>query len=310
MGPRIPAPGHIAVAGDKPAIFSVDVEDPFPGAADGSFVFLDFLDELGIKGTFFIVGMLAERRPDIVDAIHAAGHELACHAWCHPYISEAPAERPPFVDELSEEALDADCRRCVSVVTRADDKPVGFRAPWYRIAPANLPVIARYFCYDSSFTAKIAQQIAFPRDLREIPVSSFGIRGPHIASSTLFGPLAMRAGKWFADWASPAAPLMIYAHSFDMSPPPTVRLYTSPMKRAWYFDRCGPKRRDDLVKFIRWLQEVKGYRFIRARDLLSRDLRASATQETGACGPTYGVHFTPFRQVQNQCAQNAVTTTI
>jgi polysaccharide deacetylase family protein (PEP-CTERM system associated) len=44
---------------------------------------LDQLDERNIKATFFIVGQVAQHNPDLVRAIHRAGHEVASHGWDH-----------------------------------------------------------------------------------------------------------------------------------------------------------------------------------------------------------------------------------
>src|SRR3989338_8241478 len=35
------------------------------------------------KATFFILGMLAEKYPELVKRISAEGHEIASHGYCH-----------------------------------------------------------------------------------------------------------------------------------------------------------------------------------------------------------------------------------
>src|SRR5581483_11122678 len=47
---------------------------------------LDILDEAQIRGTFFVVGMLAERFPDLVREVHRRGHEIASHTYTHRQI--------------------------------------------------------------------------------------------------------------------------------------------------------------------------------------------------------------------------------
>jgi polysaccharide deacetylase family protein (PEP-CTERM system associated) len=49
---------------------------------------LDLLAEAGVRGTFFILGWVAERQPSLVRAIHAAGHEIGCHSYAHRLIYE------------------------------------------------------------------------------------------------------------------------------------------------------------------------------------------------------------------------------
>src|SRR6187455_2029201 len=46
-------------------------------------IILDMLEESGKKATFFILGMLAEHRPDLVKKIAAQGHEIGLHGHYH-----------------------------------------------------------------------------------------------------------------------------------------------------------------------------------------------------------------------------------
>lgn len=84
--------------------FTVDVEDYFqvdafssviePSAWDsfGSRVvantsrLLDLLDRHQVRGTFFVLGWIAERHPGLVRAIVQRGHELASHGMSHQRI--------------------------------------------------------------------------------------------------------------------------------------------------------------------------------------------------------------------------------
>jgi len=84
--------------------FSIDVEDYFqvyalsPAIARESWptreyrvernteIILNLLAEKGIQGTFFILGWCAEKSPQLVKRIAAAGHEVACHGYSHQLI--------------------------------------------------------------------------------------------------------------------------------------------------------------------------------------------------------------------------------
>src|SRR4051794_25869544 len=46
---------------------------------------LDLLDRLQVPATFFVPGRVAERHPERVRQIVAAGHELAPHGWTHTH---------------------------------------------------------------------------------------------------------------------------------------------------------------------------------------------------------------------------------
>ncbi|MGK0184304.1 MAG: peptidoglycan/xylan/chitin deacetylase (PgdA/CDA1 family) [Verrucomicrobiales bacterium] len=45
---------------------------------------LDELDRLGIKATFFLIGQRATQHPQLVTAIHEAGHSIGNHTFTHP----------------------------------------------------------------------------------------------------------------------------------------------------------------------------------------------------------------------------------
>ncbi|WP_372458154.1 polysaccharide deacetylase family protein [Streptantibioticus parmotrematis] len=64
-------PGHVALTFD-------DGPDP-----DSTPRFLDALDRLGVRATFFLLGSALARAPQIGRTLVAAGHEVAVHGWEH-----------------------------------------------------------------------------------------------------------------------------------------------------------------------------------------------------------------------------------
>lgn len=84
--------------------FTIDVEDyyqvhAFAGAVAredwdslpsrverNTTVFLDLLAESGAKATFFVLGWIAERHPELIRRIVDDGHELASHGWDHTHV--------------------------------------------------------------------------------------------------------------------------------------------------------------------------------------------------------------------------------
>ncbi len=52
---------------------------------------LDVLDRYGVPATFFPIGSLAERHPDIVRRVVAEGHALGNHTWSHRDLTRLPA---------------------------------------------------------------------------------------------------------------------------------------------------------------------------------------------------------------------------
>ncbi len=87
---------------------------------------LELLDCAGVKATFFVLGWTAERHPDLIRRIAAAGHEIACHSHRHPVVHHLDAAGFRQDTELALEAL-----------ARAGvDRVRGYRAPSFTITPA------------------------------------------------------------------------------------------------------------------------------------------------------------------------------
>ena len=68
---------------------------------------LELLDDFGIKATFFVPGLTADRYPQTVEQIAAAGHEIGHHSYSHlsPVDLGEAGERADF--ERALQALDA-----------------------------------------------------------------------------------------------------------------------------------------------------------------------------------------------------------
>ncbi len=105
---------------------------------------LDLLAAHQQRATFFVIGWIAERHPDLVRQIHAAGHEVACHSFLHR-----------LVYQLTPEEFREDTRRAKGVLEDASGTAVvGYRAPCYSITRQSLwalEILAEEgFRYDSS----------------------------------------------------------------------------------------------------------------------------------------------------------------
>src|SRR5262245_14000247 len=53
---------------------------------------LDLFEEHAVRGTFFVLGWVAERYPDLVRTIAARGHELASHGYAHRLVYDQSPE--------------------------------------------------------------------------------------------------------------------------------------------------------------------------------------------------------------------------
>lgn len=137
-----------------------------------------------VRGTFFTLGWVAERHPDIVREIAAAGHEVACHGYAHRLIyRQSP-------DEFRE-----DVRRAkYALEDLTGTRVLGYRAPSYSITSQSLwaldVLIEEGFHYDSSIFPihhdryGIPNAERFPHVIRreageivEVPPSTFELWG-------------------------------------------------------------------------------------------------------------------------------------
>jgi polysaccharide deacetylase family protein (PEP-CTERM system associated) len=110
------------------------------------------------RATFFVLGYVAEKHPDLVRRIHDMGHEIGYHGWDHE-----------LVYELSPQEFRQILRRGIECIERLiDKKPIGFRAPQWSINDRSswaLEILAEEgFVYDSSLAPlKIIGNESYPR---------------------------------------------------------------------------------------------------------------------------------------------------
>ena len=91
--------------------FTVDVEDYFQVSAFASVIrpedwdhyecrveqstrsILELAAKHSTRGTFFVLGWIAERYPQLVREIQTAGHEIGCHSYWHQLVYELGPEQ-------------------------------------------------------------------------------------------------------------------------------------------------------------------------------------------------------------------------
>ncbi len=88
---------------------------------------LDILDGSGSRATFFVLGWVAERYPQIVPAIVAAGHEVATHGYWHRKVYEM---RPEEFHEDLQHSIDL-------LASQSGKRVRGFRATSFSITPGT-----------------------------------------------------------------------------------------------------------------------------------------------------------------------------
>jgi polysaccharide deacetylase family protein (PEP-CTERM system associated) len=102
---------------------------------------LDAAEATGNRATFFVLGWVAERHPDLVREIAARGHEIACHGYGHVLPMQlTPAE---FRDDV--------LRARAILQDVSGQEVVGYRAPSFSLDRERLAILgACGFRYDSS----------------------------------------------------------------------------------------------------------------------------------------------------------------
>jgi peptidoglycan-N-acetylglucosamine deacetylase len=94
--------------------------------------FLDALDELDIRATFFLLGSMLAADPALGRDLIAAGHEVAVHGWEH---------RPTIL--RSPRALHDDLARARDLIADVTGRPPVFYRPPYGVLTATTVLSAR-----------------------------------------------------------------------------------------------------------------------------------------------------------------------
>jgi polysaccharide deacetylase family protein (PEP-CTERM system associated) len=107
-------------------------------------IILDLLNETNVKATFFVLGILAKHRPDLVRKIVDEGHEIALHGMNHDAMFKLTTKQAK-ADILYSKKLISDI---------SGTELLGYRAPFFSIIEKNLYILEYLaelgFQYDSS----------------------------------------------------------------------------------------------------------------------------------------------------------------
>ena len=205
---------------------------------------LDLFDRYEVKGTFFMVGWVAEKFPALVQDIHRRGHELACHSYWHR-----------TVYSLTMDEFRQDTRAAVRAIEDAAGVKVrGYRAPSWSITKSclwALDILAEEgFTYDSSiypirhdlYGVPGAQRFPYKQKcangqfLQEFPPTTVRLLGMTLPAAgggylRIF-PLA------YTNWVF---------HKFEDSGSDRVMVYVHP----WEVDPKQPRIRDKMKSRLR-----------------------------------------------------------
>lgn len=218
---------------------------------------LDDLDAAGIRGTFFVLGWVAERYPQLVGAIRAAGHEIGSHGYSHTRAFE-----------LGPDGFTDDIRRSVLALKSAGVPDVRvFRAPEWSINDRSLwalELLAREgFRIDASMAPlRLVGSLDYPRrpHVRQTAAGPIFEAPPFVTRR--FGQVMPIGWGWGLRMTSPARilqtleranrtgmPAVFTVHPWEIDPdPPRVPLPPR-LRFAHYFRLAGFRQR--LVHVLR-----------------------------------------------------------
>jgi polysaccharide deacetylase family protein (PEP-CTERM system associated) len=222
---------------------------------------LALLDELGLRATFFVLGMCARNYPAAVREIAARGHELGSHGYQHIPVQEQTREDFRRDVEASAELVES----------LAGRRPVGYRAPAFSITRScawAFELLADLgFAYDSSQydTPRLPNRLlGIPdepyrlevrpgKELLEFPIAVGRWRGKRIPigggtywrvlpQRVLFG--ALRGA------ATPHTAPVLYFHPYELDPEP-LRTAGGPRARAAANVLYWNARRGRIARLLR-----------------------------------------------------------
>ncbi|MET0067923.1 MAG: XrtA system polysaccharide deacetylase [Candidatus Thiodiazotropha sp.] len=235
---------------------------------------LDIFDENAIKGTFFVLGWIAERHAGLIREISQRGHEVACHGYSHELIYRQTPEI--FREETA---------RSKGVIEEIVGLPVkGYRAASYSITRESLwamDILCELgFVYDSSIFPIMHDRYGIPgaktvphlyeteknRRIVEYPLSTVGMGSKRFPISgggyfRLFPYWLTRAGLNRVN-RNDQVPFIFYMHPWEIDEgQPRI-------KSSWLSEF---RHYNNIEKFeSRLRQLISDFRFTTVSDVLQR----------------------------------------
>ena len=191
-------------------------------------IIADLLAEHSTRATFFVLGWVAERYPDLVKALAREGHEIASHGYGHELVS---TQTPPQFRE--------DVRRSKQILEHLIGMQVmGYRAPSFSITSqtswALSVLVEEGYRYDSSiyhrfrtgFSRMVSGTGSYQLDTEagliwEVPPSTMKTWGIHlpVAGGGYFRLLPYAASRMcLKSLERQGAQLVMYLHPWELDP--------------------------------------------------------------------------------------------
>jgi polysaccharide deacetylase family protein (PEP-CTERM system associated) len=190
---------------------------------------LEIFAQRNVVGTFFVLGWVAERYPDLMRRIAAAGHEIASHGYGHR-----------LVYDQTPSAFRDDVRQAKALLENITGRPVlGYRAPSYSIVPQSLwaldVLMEEGYRYDASIfpirhdrygipvSARLPYVVSRPNgSIIEAPASTvrWGLWNLPVAGGGYFRILPYGWTRWGVARVNQqdSRPVIFYLHPWEIDP--------------------------------------------------------------------------------------------
>ena len=189
---------------------------------------LGLFERHGVRATFFTLGWIAERYPQVVKRIVAAGHELASHGYGHLRASDQT--RAEFANDIrSAKALLEDI---------GGQAVLGYRAPSFSIGRDNLwaldELLEAGYRYSSSIYPVVHDHYGMPEaprfafypngtdGLLEIPITTVQLMGRNLPAGGggYFRLLPYALSRWMMAKVNreDGQPALFYFHPWEVDP--------------------------------------------------------------------------------------------
>jgi peptidoglycan/xylan/chitin deacetylase (PgdA/CDA1 family) len=165
------------------------------GAKVGVRLVLDLLERLQLPATFFVPGRVAERYPERVRQILAAGHELAHHGYTHTHPGRMTAEREA-----------AEFAQALDVLSGFGAAVTGYRSPAWDFSPATMDILRAHGLLYSSNLMDDIRPYRHSGGLVELPVQWILDDAPHFWFSNASWTKSIRPAREVLElWRDEAA---------------------------------------------------------------------------------------------------------
>lgn len=252
---------------------------------------LTLLSLHGIHATFFVLGWVALRHPNLVKAIASRGHEIASHGFGHEMItSQQPAQ------------FREDVRRSKETIENIAGTAIyGYRAPSFTITPqtrwALEVLVEEGFLYDSSIFPVQHDRYGMPGAnpyCHRIETESGSLW--EVPPSTLkMGPIRVpiAGGGYFRFYPYPVLRRLLCRAAADGHP---LIMYFHP----WEFDPDQPRMSGSMLSRFRHYLNLEKTE-ARLRQLISDFRFATIREAVDVVGTVCGAHANTVRVIES-CA--------